>query len=79
MLVGINCAFRGMPVQEILEQIHYVQEEGYRGEALFSYSVLFPNHQANGLEKKIQKIWEEDLLKEILLRAALSTPALTPQ
>jgi uncharacterized lipoprotein YddW (UPF0748 family) len=48
--------------QQIQEQIAIVEDMGCKGVSLFSYSALFPDHQASEIEtESLGKLWQEDV------------------
>ncbi len=65
LVAGLNVDFNAS--QEIRRQLQHIYERNYKGEALFAYSSLFPNHRPNEKAQVIETFWHEFQLKEILI------------
>ncbi len=68
LIPGLNVAFNS--ITESKRQIDKVYERNYKGQALFAYQALFPDHKPNKKAKVIESIWREQYIKEILSRSA---------
>lgn len=70
MIIGLNVDFNNHA--EVSRQIQMVFDQGWGGEALFAYSSLFPGHKGNPKATLVQKVWQEDKLRELLSKGVTS-------